>query len=225
MVEIKALVFDLDGTLIDSKIDFEEMSNRVKSILLSAGIPEDDLTERQQVYRFILGWEAAFTEYDFSSGMLKKILVKMNKAINEVEMDAIKFVKIMPNAYKMLKKLNEMDLLIGIATRGSHLYSAKSLELTELSKFVKVILARDQVRFPKPDPRHLLKVIKQLNAEPEETIFIGDTVTDYTTAGKAGVSFYAYKRDERRVKRLVDAGCSCFLEDLYEIIDIINKKK
>lgn len=224
MVQVKAVVFDLDGTLLDSKIDFEEMSRRVKNILLSFGIPKDDLTERHQVYRFIIGWESAFIDYCFDSKELEKVLDEMNEAINEVEYNAVQYVKRMPNAYDTLKKIKEMGVQIGIATRGSHLYSTQSLEITGLDRFVDFLLARDQAKFPKPDPRHLLSVIQKLNVDPDETIYVGDTVTDYTTALKAGVSFYAYKSDESRVNRLIDAGCVSFIQDLYEIIEIIEKR-
>jgi HAD superfamily hydrolase (TIGR01549 family) len=200
------------------------MSKRVKNILLSFGIPKDDLTDRHQVYRFILGWESAFIDYCFESKELDKVLDEMNEAINEVEFNAVQYVKRMTNAYGTLKKIKEMGLKIGIATRGSHLYSIQSLEITGLDRFVDFLLARDQVKFPKPDPRHLLSVIKKLKVDPNETIYVGDTVTDYTTALKASVRFYAYKRDERRVKRLIDAGCVSFIQDLYEIIRIIEQR-
>ena len=40
MRPVKAVVFDLDGTLMDSKIDYEKMSNRIRELLVTMGFPE-----------------------------------------------------------------------------------------------------------------------------------------------------------------------------------------
>jgi hypothetical protein len=50
-VRLKAVVFDLDGTLVDSKIDYECMAGMIRSVLSTAGISKEYLTDRRKIYQ------------------------------------------------------------------------------------------------------------------------------------------------------------------------------
>ena len=82
------------------------------------------------------------------------------------------------------------------------------------------VLARDDVPFPKPDPRHLFETIALLDVDPGDVLFVGDTTTDLETARAAEVDFVGYKRDEAWGQRLLDAGCTVMAEDLLEVAEM-----
>jgi phosphoglycolate phosphatase-like HAD superfamily hydrolase len=94
-----------------------------------------------------------------------------------------------------------------------------------LSGYVDALLARDEVEHPKPDPRHLLQLVGSLGASRESTLYVGDTTTDLTTARAAGIEFVAFAGDGDWVARLREAGCSSFISDFREIVEVVDRTK
>ena len=140
--------------------------------------------------------------------------------MNQVELEGAHLSKPMRNAKETLKALKERGVGIGVATRGCREYAIESMRLTGIAGYVDKCLARDEVLYPKPDPRHLLDVVAYLGATPTEVFYVGDTSTDLETAIAAGVKFVGYKRDEEWGKRLTDAGCLKMVDDLVDVVEI-----
>lgn len=221
-MRLKAVVFDLDGTLIDSKIDFEHMAGLIREVLSAAGVPEEHLTDRRKIYQIIRGGERVLAEMGVDPIKLPAITLEMERIMNQVELEGAHLSKPMRNARETLRILRSRGLGIGIATRGCREYAIESMRLTGIQNYVDKCLARDEVLYPKPDPRHLLDVVTRLGAKTDEVFYVGDTSTDLETAKSANVEFIGYKRDEEWGKRLTDAGCTRIVEDLLEIIEIAD---
>lgn len=217
---IDTVVFDLDGTLIESHIDYERMGQLIKNVLVKYGMTEP-LEDRRKIYRVIRGGKATLIEFGHPQNNIEQTLVEMEEVMNLVELEALPTLLPKPNALKTLTVLNEAGFKLGITTRSHHKYANLSLRKTRMEKFFDMIVARDDVPWPKPDPRHLLHTIDLLESKKESTLYIGDTSTDLMTANAANVRFIGYKRDEVWAQRLVDAGCSFIIEDLYEIINLV----
>jgi HAD superfamily hydrolase (TIGR01509 family) len=221
-VRLKAVIFDLDGTLIDSKIDYEHMATLIREVLSAAGVPEEHLTDRRKIYQIIRGGERVLAEMGIDPIKRPEITSKMEKIMNKVELEGAYLSKPMKNASETLRSLRSRGLAIGIATRGCREYALESMRLTSLEPYVDKCLARDEVPYPKPDPRHLLDVVTHLRAKPDEVFYVGDTSTDLDTAKSANIEFIGYKRDEEWGKRLTEAGCKRMVNDLLEIIVIAD---
>jgi HAD superfamily hydrolase (TIGR01509 family) len=146
----------------------------------------------------------------------------MERIMNQVELEGAHLAKPMRNSAETLRVLRKRGLGIGIATRGCREYAIESMKLTGIQSYVDKCLARDEVPYPKPDPRHLLDVVARIGAKPEEVIYVGDTSTDLETANAAHIEFIGYKRDEEWGKRLTDAGCRRMVDDLLDIIEIAD---
>jgi phosphoglycolate phosphatase len=219
-VRLKAVVFDLDGTLVDSKIDYERMAGMIRVVLSDGGVPEERLTDRRKIYQIIRGGDKVLTELGVAQTDRLRIAREMDRIMNQVELDGAHLSKPMRNAGETLKALKRCGLGIGIATRGCREYAAESMRLTGIHGYVDKCLARDDVPYPKPDPRHLLDVVTHLGAGPGDVFYVGDTSTDLETANAANVAFIGYKRDEEWGKRLIDAGCKRMVDDLIDLVDI-----
>jgi len=222
MTKLHAVIFDLDGTLIKSKIDYEKMANEIKNVLVSEGIPVKELDDRVKVYRFILEGEKAFKNFCMGKEKIDKIQDRLRDTMNRVELETVDLVEKASNAEKTLRSLKQRGLDIGIATRGSHKYAEKTLNITGMRDYIDVMVARDRVEKPKPNPLHLLKVIDLLNTSTEKVIYVGDSPTDFMTSRAAGVAFYGYRRSPRWTRRLIEIGCEKIIDDLYDIIDIVD---
>jgi len=223
MRPVKAVVFDLDGTLMDSKIDYEKMGNRIRELLVSRGLPEP-LEDRRKVYRVISGGAATLREYGLPEASLEATLTEMETIMNDIELEALDAMELKPYAREVVAELHGVGLGLGVATRSHREYTLRGLKRHDMLRFFHQVVARDDVPYPKPDPRHLLYTIRLLGVDPGDTLFIGDTTTDLQTADAAGVDFIGYWRDESWAQRLMEGGCSRIVKDLREIPRLVKER-
>jgi len=221
MAGIEAVVFDLDGTLITSNHDYGEMARRVKEILEDAGAPKESLGHQRRVWEIMQGGVRGLQELGLPPEKIRGILDRMDRALNDVELSSLKSVEPMPGASELLESLKKRGIKIGIATRSHGEYAIKSLEAAGLADHVDVVLARDEVEFPKPDPRHLLQIIGDLETSPRKTLFVGDTETDQRTARAARIPFIGIPSSESWRKRMEGKGGSVLVSSLSEITEMI----
>jgi phosphoglycolate phosphatase-like HAD superfamily hydrolase len=216
----KAVVFDLDGTLVESHINYEKMGEQIKELLDQQGM-KTHIEERRKAYMVIRGGAESLLEYGLPQENLETALIKLDTIMNNIELEALPTTLLKPNAFETLQKLQEKGYRLGIATRSHGEYAAKTLNKFNLTHFFNGVVARDETQYPKPDPRHLLSAIALIGAKPEETLYIGDTITDLNTSRAANIDFIGYWRDEEWAQRLIDGGCTRIIKDLYELVELL----
>lgn len=223
MRPIKAVVFDLDGTLMDSKIDYEKMGNSVRDLLVSMGLPEP-LEDRRKVYQVIRGGAATLREYGLPEASLCAVMAEMEAIMNDIELEALDSLEPKPYARETVEGLHGEGLSLGVATRSHREYTVRGLKKHDMLRFFHQIVARDDVPFPKPDPRHLLYTLELLGVDPEDTLFVGDTTTDLQAADAAEVDFVGYWRDDVWAQRLMEGGCTRIVKDLRELLRLVKER-
>jgi len=215
----RAVVFDLDGTLVESHIDYETMGVLIKQLLEEMGMSEN-IEDRRKAYAVIRGGADTLLEFGLPKKNLETTLIQLDNIMNNIELDALPTMLLKPNAAETLTKLHENGYRLGIATRSHGEYAAQALNKFNLAHYFHGVIGRDETSYPKPDPRHLLSTIELINSRPEETLYIGDTTTDLTTSMAAKVDFIGYWRDDEWAKRLMDAGCTRIIKNLYDIVEL-----
>ncbi|MFH1179795.1 MAG: HAD family hydrolase [Candidatus Bathyarchaeota archaeon] len=215
----RAVVFDLDGTLVESQIDYEKMGTQIKELLEEMGMNEH-IEDRRKAYAVIRGGAETLLEYGLPKENLASTLNRLDQIMNNIELDALPTMQLKPNAAETLIKLQEYGIRLGVATRSHGGYAIQALTKFNLTHYFHGVIGRDETPYPKPDPRHLLSTIDLINAKPEETLYIGDTTTDLTTSQAAKVDFIGYWRDDEWAKRLMDGGCTRIIKDLYDIVGL-----
>ena len=222
MMEVKAVIFDLDGTLVRSKHDYAAMTRGITDVFRGLGFSEEFLGQRRKVWEITRGGVESIEKLGFNHERSLEIQLMVNKALNDAELKAIETVEPMPNVHHVLNEIRERGMGMGVATRSGRPYAEECLKVTSLSEFFPVVLARDEVEHPKPDPRHLLEVVEALKVDPENVVYVGDTTTDFTTAKAANIDFLGFPTNEEWGKRLVEAGCEHLIADLSEILEVIE---
>ncbi|TFH16802.1 HAD family hydrolase [Candidatus Bathyarchaeota archaeon] len=215
----RAVVFDLDGTLVESHIDYEKMGTQIKELLEEMGMNEH-IEDRRKAYAVIRGGAETLLEYGLPKENLEPTLNRLDLIMNNIELEALPTMQLKPNAAETLIKLHENSIRLGVATRSHGEYAIQALTKFNLTHYFHGVIGRDETQYPKPDPRHLLSTIDLINAKPEETLYIGDTTTDLTTSQSAKVDFIGYWRDDEWAKRLMDGGCTRIIKDLYDIVEL-----
>jgi phosphoglycolate phosphatase len=216
-----AVVFDLDGTLVESHIDYEKMGEKIRNLLYEMGM-KTQIEDRRKAYSIIRGGSETLLEYGLPKEKLEETLVRLDGVMNSIELEALPHMLLKPNAVKTLTKLKENNYKLGIATRSHGEYALKALDKFNIASYFDGIIGRDETPYPKPDPRHLLAIIKLIETKPEETLYIGDTTTDLTTSQAAKVDFVGYWRDDEWAQRLMDGGCTRIIKNLYDIVGLVG---
>lgn len=199
---LKAVIFDLDGTLIDSKIDFPKMKRRNIKLLEAAGVEQALLTEKMLNYDIERQAIEELRTKGASEKEIQRIFQKVAETMNEVEIDAITDAKLVDGVTGALDKLKRLGLKIGIITRSCREYANKILKKFELERFVDAVAARDDVLNPKPNPEHPQYLMEALDVKPSETVLIGDHPMDALCAKNAGIRFFLVSK-ETPISRLL----------------------
>lgn len=219
LMPYKAVVFDLDGTLVESRIDYEKMGTQIRELLGRMGM-EEHIEDRRKAYMVTQGGAKSLLEYGLPPENLERTLVELDRVMNRIELDALPTMKLKPNAVETIKALHADGYRLGICTRSHRAYADRTLEMYGLDSLFHAVVARDDTPHPKPDARQLLVTIDMVGATREDTLYIGDTTTDLVTAENADVDFVGYWRDERWAQMLIDRGCGKIVKDLLDIIEI-----
>jgi HAD superfamily hydrolase (TIGR01549 family) len=188
---IKAIVFDLDGTLIASSIDFRIMRDRIISFLRSHGIPEEMLDANDTVTNN-LGRFRSFMKVRGQASTLEEMEPAIDSLLIEVELENVERSSQLKGAEEALETIKEDGFLIGLLTRGSRTYTMKALMSSGLDyRHFDVIVCRDD--FPasdaKPNSRAMENVANSLGLSPRECLMLGDHPIDMLCARNAGSTF------------------------------------
>ena len=180
-----ALIFDLDGTLIDSAPDVCASVNRV---LAENGRRELTLSEAKDM----VGWggrvlvEKALATTG-EQGTIEMIDSALEAFLATYADRPAEHTTVYPGVIDMLDSLKSDGVKLGICTNKPTATTPPVLKAMGLDGFFDVVSCGDAVAHRKPDGRHVLVCIEQLGATPETTAMIGDSENDITAAIDAGV--------------------------------------
>ena len=203
---LKAVLFDLDGTIIDSNNAIFETYTHVAKRL---GVEPPDI----EVLRGLLGQP---------SNLNLPILFGDNKdarpIYNEVVIKTHENLPTLPHVKETLEKI---DLPMGIVTSKR---KANAIEvLGELYEKFDVLVTPEQTVKQKPDPEPMHLACKKLSVKPEECVYIGDTVRDYKTARNSGTEFIALIDKGSTAEQFDEIGAKNQVTAFDMIPDMITK--
>jgi HAD superfamily hydrolase (TIGR01509 family) len=191
-----ALLFDLDGTLVDSV--YQHVSAWHEALL-----EESIELPIWRIHRRI-GMSGGLFVRALSREIGRKIdeatRERLARAHSRAYLERIHHVRPLPGARELLQELTRLCIPWAIATSGGRDVASRSVALLEIDAAVPVI-TRDEVQYAKPNPDLFLAAADRLGAEIEESFVIGDSVWDLLAAQRAralgiGVLSGGYGRSE-----------------------------
>ncbi|MCW4020129.1 MAG: HAD family phosphatase, partial [Candidatus Bathyarchaeota archaeon] len=151
---MKAVIFDLDGTLINSAIDFKKIKSWVIGYLQSVGVTHGLLNAGMLNFKIISIAVEHLRTKGFSEERIKRVLGKVSKIMNQVELESLKGATLVEGVPETLKALKARGLKLGVITRSCRECAEKILAQFGLRGFFDAIVARDDVENSKPNPEH-----------------------------------------------------------------------
>lgn len=200
----KGIIFDLDGTLIDSlnlwsdidKIFFEKR----------------DIKIDRDLYPEVKGKSYTETvQYLKKTFNLEESIEKLKKERNILAQKFYKKVELKNDVLKFLDYLRDNNKKIGIATSNSRYLANIALTNLKIKKYFSVLITSCDVKKGKPSPDVFLKAAKELDIKPSECIVFEDSIDGVKAAKEANMDVVAvYDTNQRKYKKkLID------LADIY----------
>ena len=216
---IKAILFDLDGTLFETAPELAEAVNLMLKDLEMAEL------KTNEIKRFIGRGAENLIKQSIEVSSKKDPIPFFAKA---EKLFAQHYSLISANSlmYEGVEKsiidLKAKDFLLGCVTNKPAIYTEALMNHSRLADFMDIIVSGDTTEKKKPDPLPILHALNQLNIEPKDAIMVGDSVVDIEAGFEAGTYIftvpYGYQFGESIISDKVDYAMSNF----SELTQIIN---
>lgn len=216
-MKIRLIIFDLDGTLVNSIADvtnalnyavgpygFETLTVKKTASLVGEGITS------------LIGKLLAEKETDLHPVVLKRFLDYYTEHLTD-------FTVPYPGVRETLEMLANYRKSV-ISNKREDL-SRRLLENLGLSGYFDIIWGSDSVPEKKPSPAPVLEMLKKLSCGPDEAVMVGDSNYDIEAGKSAGVKTVAVSYGYRDVSFLIDADVIIDnMKDLLSALDIFNAR-
>jgi phosphoglycolate phosphatase len=189
-MRFKAVVFDLDGTLVDSAPGLSVSLNRV---LEEAGRRPLDLDAVKSMVgdgiRVLLERACAASGQPMTEQEADKAVARFRACYAD---DSIRHTSLNPGARDVLARFAEQGIAMGLCTNKPHGATLPLLAGLDLERYFGAVLGGDSVAgIRKPDPGHVLAVLDALDVLPDDAVMVGDSPNDVRAGRGAGLPVVA----------------------------------
>jgi len=223
---VKAVVFDLDGTIASFNIDYRTIRAEVREFLMRVGLPASVLSPNESIFEMLKKTEIFMKNNGKPEKKMEEIRQKALAIADKYELDAAKTTTLLPGALETLKALRRMGLKIGLCTINSKKSTDYILKQFGITKFFDALTPRDAVKYVKPNAEHLEAALKALETNAEETLVVGDGISDMKCARELKAVAVALPTGVSTPGELVTAGANYLitsLTDLPTLVERLNK--
>ena len=229
MGKINNIIFDLDGTLVDS---YPAAIKSTTESLSDFGVPVSDADVRGQFgggSRKLLWY---FLDRSLGQNKASELIEKVIQRRLELQLSFTDRVTLLPNVKQLLESLRIDGFRIALATMSSGPVVQNIMNFHGIGHYFDHVVTVDDVVNVKPDPEILVKTIGLLEVNAEQAVYCGDSSHDSEAAFRLDMPFLLinsglYVRGEALQKLLISVehrGCPVIgLEDMLSIKDVINQ--
>ena len=202
---IRTIIFDLDGTLLDTLTD---LANSVNEALAMHGLPQHTLSEVRQFVGNGIAKLAERAVMNGKSNPLYEAVLADTKALyaQKCRENTAPYAGILP----LLHDLKEKGYTLAVVSNKPDAQVKKLCEDFFPGLIAESVGQQDGVLL-KPAPDSLLRVMSHLHSSPKKTVYVGDSDVDIQTAVNAGVSCISVLWGFRDYDVLKAAGGNCFV--------------
>ncbi|WP_339897739.1 HAD-IA family hydrolase [uncultured Gilvimarinus sp.] len=178
---IRAIVFDLDGTLLDTAGDFIVVLNKLRHEHNLDPLPDNTIR------RTVSNGARALIELGFNCTEGEPGFGELRERLLELYMQHIAvYTQPFNGIVELLHDLKRSGIDWGIATNKPELYTEALLERMALKPAPDIVICPDNVTHRKPDPESLLLAARHFECEPSQIIYLGDHIRDIECGRRAG---------------------------------------
>lgn len=209
---IRAIIFDFDGTLAILNINFSFMRDQVFELMGHFGIVDKAVQEKylleiiDEVYQILSKKSPSAAETFYA---------RSHDILHEVEMKAAEKGRLIPGAEATLKNLRKKGFKIGIITRNCD--DAVRKIFPGIDEFCDIFVSRNSVKKVKPHPDHLTYLMKSLSIAGKDAMMVGDHIIDIQAGKQVGMISTGVLTGRTTEEEFEKAGADYILKDITEL--------
>ena len=219
------ILFDLDGTLVDTAPDLMNAHNHVMKKYGYETKTTEDI--RQLVGKgasSLIGrsvWGQAKKEFgQINDQVIKQEMVK--EFIDYYKKNISAESKLIKGVLDFLKWAKKNSISMGVCTNKQENLSIKLLKEIKIYDYFEYVAGSDTFDYCKPDPRHLTNVVEIMQGDIKKSLMIGDSETDAESSKAAGIPFILIE-DGYTEKKVSGIYHDYLVKDFVNIEEIISK--
>jgi len=223
---IKAVVFDLDGTIVNFNLDYKTVRAEAIEFLTKQGFPRSIFSMNESVFETLKKMEIHMRNHGKGEREISKLRETVISVVEKHEIEAARSTDLLPGILDTLKTLREMGLRLALFTVNGEKSTSHILRALKIGRFFDKVVTRDAVSMVKPNPSHLESALRMLKAKPEEAVVVGDSVWDMKSAQELKVVAVGVPTGVSTPEELSRAGAAYLISavDLPALIKELNEK-
>jgi HAD superfamily hydrolase (TIGR01549 family) len=225
---IKAVIFDLDGTISDFNLDYKAMRAEIRGYLLDAGVPVSILKTSGPVSDILERIIVYFKRYGLSEETLGRIQKTVWTIAENHELTAASTTDLIPGVKETLRTLKRSGFKLGLCTLNGKKSMDKILNRFKIKELFDSAIPREEANYVKPNPEHLKIVLGELEVMPNEAIAVGDSIRDIQAAKEINLIAVGFPSGISPENQLIQSGANYIITsitDMPKLIKSINAQK
>lgn len=211
MMNIRCVLFDFEGTLVDFQWNLEEAVDNTLDLLRRKGIK----CPTRRYYADIYNWIVKLGDPD--------LVKEVSRIFDRYDFDALLKWKLQKGALLVLDWLHERGIPVGLVSNVGRKALGKALTRLRLRDYLSVVISRDDVVNIKPNGEGIKKAVETLASNPSRTLFVGDSRADVYAAREAGIMVAVIASGEEEKLVLQRAAPDYLLGDITELMRVIDR--
>ncbi len=216
--DIKAVIFDLDDTLVESTVNYAKFKRLVIDRIASHDEDRGNYSQNETIVAILSRYEKAMNDHGLPKKVIADRLAELDRIMDDVELERVGETVAFEGAAEVLGMLRRSGIRVGILTRGCKEYATAALRATSMEDMVDELECRNSDTKAKPDPESYLKLVDRLGVDKDETLFVGDHPIDAQCASNAQVRFVGVLTGDVPEEVLRGAGSMAIFRDLGEML-------
>jgi HAD superfamily hydrolase (TIGR01549 family) len=225
---VKAVIFDLDGTLADFNLDYMAVRAEVRDFLIREGIPASVLAINESIFEMLKKTQIYLRNTRKSDRKIDQVRNKALDIAEQRELEAAKDTGLTPGATDTMRTLARMGLKLGLCTINSEKAVNLILKRFRIVDYFDAVVPRNKVKQVKPNVEHLQATLKALKVDPDEAMIVGDGSVDMRCASEFGVLAVGIPTKQASADELMRAGANYVvtsITDLPSLVEDINSEQ
>ena len=213
-LDIELFIFDLDGTLIDSKVD---IANSVNHTLGCLSLPA---LENSLIYSYVGNGVLPLLEKVLANSNRKNNIKKALKIFRaHYEEHLLDNTCFYTGVIEILEYFSGANM--GLVSNKPEQFVKKILKGLNIDRFFGIVIGGDSLKTKKPEPEGIHIIMNSFNKASGKTIIVGDGGVDIQTGKKAGIHTCGVSYGLRDRRELIDAGAEIIIDHILELKDHI----